>query len=111
MVAEPGGGQHRKRGEGWNGEGNDDLRARRLQGCDLRPDVRVGRDIVLPARARDRRRAELIIEASHAVETKFVVLEEIPDLLATEVLFDVLGEDLALDGVVRLPTERHGVIG
>src|SRR6202022_1071180 len=58
-----------------------------------------------------RRRAELSIEAFDAIEAELVVLEEIADLLAAEILVDVLAEDLALDGVVRLPAERVGVIG
>src|SRR4029077_2922348 len=73
-------------------------------------DVGVGRYVVLSTSARDRRRAELIVEAFDAVKAELVVLVKIPDLLATEVLIDVLAEDLALDGVVGLKAEGVGVL-
>src|SRR5207247_7918384 len=96
MVTELGRGQERQRGECRNRKGDDDLRARRLQGGNLRPDVGVGRNIVLATG--DRRRAQLRIEALDAIEPEFVVLVEVSDLLAAETLRDVLAEDLALDG-------------
>src|SRR5439155_19290029 len=105
MVAELGRAQERQRGEGRNRKGDDHLRARCFQGGDLRPDVRIGRDIVLPARVRDGRRAELSIETFDAVGAKLVVLVEIRDLLAAKTLLTALAEDLALDGVVRLHAE------
>ena len=48
----------------------------------------------------------MLVETLHAVPAEVVVLVEVRDLLAGEVLRDVVAEDLALDHVVRLPAER-----
>ena len=51
----------------------------------------------------------LVLDPGQAALAEVVVLIEHADLLAGEVLLEVLAEDLALDRVVRLPAER--VIG
>ena len=55
---------------------------------------------------------ERILDAVEPVGTELIVrsLQEVPDLLAREVLRDVLTEDLAFDGVVRLPSEGVGIL-
>ena len=48
----------------------------------------------------------LVLDAGEAALSEVVVLVEDADLLAGEVLLEVLAEDLALDRVVGLPPER-----
>ena len=70
-------------------------------------DVDVGVDVALLAdhhRGRD-----LVVEALDSVHAELVVLVEVGDLLAGEVLLHVLPEDLPLTHVVELPAERLGV--
>src|SRR5204863_9271856 len=50
--------------------------------------------------------ADLLLQAGEAALPEVVVLVEDADLLAREVLLDVVAEDLALDLVARLPAER-----
>ena len=71
---------------------------------DGRPDVGVGR--VVGLLADHHRGRELVQQALDPVLAELVVLVEEPDLLAREVLLDVLAEDLPFPDVVELPAER-----
>ena len=89
-------------------ERHDDVRAGGLELGDLRPDVRVARLVGL---ARDDLRlGDVAVQALGAVAAEVVVLAEVRDLLALELLGDVLAEDRALRGVVGLPAERVRVL-
>ena len=52
-------------------------------------------------------RGYLVLDSGEPALAEVVVLVEHADLLAGEMLLDVLAEDLALDRVVRLPAERR----
>ena len=96
--------QLEQRGEGGDGERDDDLGARGAQRGDLWPDVDVGVDVALLGR--DHRGRDLVVQALDPVLAELVVLVEERHLLAREVLLHVLPEDLALAHVVDLPAER-----
>src|SRR5581483_2095378 len=57
-------------------------------------------------RGHDAARGDLVLDAGQAALPEVVILAEHADLLAGEVLLEVLAEDLALDRVVGLPAER-----
>ena len=85
-------------------ERRHDLGAGRLDLGHLRADVGVARLVRDPRHHRLLRHVH--VQAGRAVGAEVVVLEEVGDLLALEVVGDVLPEDLALDEIVRLPAER-----
>ena len=92
-----------------DGEVHHDLGTGRLQRGDRRADVDVGGHVGLPADHLGVR--DLHVQALDAVLAELVVLVEVADLLAREVLLDVGAEDLALADIVELPAEGVRVGG
>src|SRR3954453_16836974 len=98
-----------ERGVGRHRERHDEIGLRGRELLRLRLDVDVA-DLV-GLLGHDLAGRDLHVETLDAVLAEVVVLVEVRDLLAGEVLLDVVAQDLALDRVVGLPAERVGVLG